>query len=176
MSHSFVAMVTFHIPEIAPSSGWWVVLSLSFNKADAHTELAVLLSVSLSPASLLVCLLENGESWRPDDSKLIQPVADGDVLVGAEWFRPPCVTFVSALLKCAFPNNVFAPKSQESLFSFSWHIFVVEVSNVVCDMNALIWKHCAKPVKKKRKCYLLLCHILSFVFIFPVDLVTFCFF
>lgn len=150
MSHSFVVMVTYHIPQIAPSSGRWVVLSLSFYEAGAHTE------------------------WRRLETRW-QPDTDGDVLVEPEWLKSPSVTFLRALLKWGFPNNTI-PKRLPSL-SFSQHIFIIKVSNAVCDTGREhpYLKAPRKASIKKRKCYLLLCHILSFVLIYPVDPVTFSF-
>lgn len=156
MSHSFVAMVTFHIPPIAPSSGWWSFFFSSTRPAHTQSLLFCCLHLFLSflfflLLLLLVCLLENGEGWTPDDGKLIQPVADGDVWVEPEWFRPPSVTFPSSLLKCGSQNNTFVSESLPTLSLSLNTNYIIKVSNAirVTDMSALVRQCCAKPLSKR---------------------------
>lgn len=64
------------------------------------------------------------------------------------------------------------------LFSSLQHICIIKVSNAVRDAERIRPYQkmlCCKASIKKRKCYLLLCHILSFVLIFPFAPVT-CYF
>ena len=169
-------MVTFHIPQIAPSSGGWVVLLFS-NKTGAHAELfccVVSVSFSLSFLFFFVC-------WRMDKA--------GDQTT-ANWsgHRWRCVSrlWVVQASECHVslsPPEVWLSKQcictrESSLFSFSLDTFLLLKSQtrfVTQNINALIWKPLCKASIRKRKCYLLLCHILSFVLIFPFDPVT-CYF
>lgn len=174
MSLSFVAMVTFHIPQIAPSSGWWVVLSLFFNKAGAHS-LQSLLWACCAVLPISVFFFSSGVFvGGPDDGKLIRPLTDGDVLVELEWFRPLSVTFLSALLKCV---QTIPECSPCLCFSLCGHVLIINLSKAVSDTEHKrphLKTMCGATIEK-RKCHLHLSHILSFVLIFPVDPVT-CYF
>lgn len=156
-------MVTFHIPQIAPSSGWWVVLFLFFSKAGAHTEVVVMLSPCLSLFPFGVFVVE----WRRLETRWwqIDPVADGDAWSEPDWFRPPSVTLLSALLKCAYPNNTFVPESPPCSLPLDTYLLLPAQTQIVTqNINALIRNTlCWKASDRKGKCHLLLiCACLPF--------------
>ena len=125
-------MVTFHIPQIAPSSGGWVVLLFS-NKTGAHAELfCCVVSVSFSLSFLFFfCLLEDGQSWRPDDSKLIRSqmeMCESTLSGSGLWVS----RFAQPSWSVAFQTMHLHPRVFP-VFFFSRHILIIKVPDAVRD-------------------------------------------
>jgi len=123
--------------QIAPSSGWWVVLFLFFNEAGAHAELFV----------CYCCCLFVGE-WRTLETRRqrIDPVTDGDARVELQWSGTlECHVSLSWTSWIVVFQTIYLPPRVFHIFFFSRHIVITKAWNLGRDSEY------RRPYLKKKK-------------------------
>lgn len=176
MSHTFVAMVTFHISQIALSSPLWVVyISPPFSPQQCNEHSQVFFPTYF-------CTLQSGfhlvwffflsavfdvELTRLDSRcQQTEPANRKERSLNASGLNK--VTYPPGFCRRRFPNNAYISHLMRTWVYHNPKYRSCHWTQTVSCGNALLQSLYQKK-KKKRKCYLPSCHILSVVLVFLFD-------